>query len=69
MAGTGSSGEITVTIGGEAAQVLGFAPSPQFAGLDQLNVLIPRSLIGRGLVEVRVTVDGLELNAVTIAIL
>ncbi len=70
--GTGIRGfqnSIVVTIGGEAAQVLGFAPSGQFEGLDQLNVLIPRSLIGRAVVEILVTVDGQMLNPVTITIL
>ena len=70
--GTGIRGfqnPIEVTIGGEPVQVLGFAPSGQFEGLDQINVLIPRSLIGRGLVEIQVTVDGQALNVVTIAIL
>jgi hypothetical protein len=32
-------------------------------------VFIPRSLIGRGEVEIQVTVDGLVLNVVTITIL
>ena len=60
---------LAVTIGVEVAQVLGLAPSGQFEGLDQINVLIPRSLIGRGVVEIRVTVDGQVLNTVTITIL
>jgi uncharacterized protein (TIGR03437 family) len=63
------TGQITATIGGVNAQVLGFAPSVQFVGLDQLNLLIPRSLIGAGVVEIQVTVDGLVLNTVTITIL
>ena len=65
----GSQDLIEVTIGGESAQVLGFAPSVQFEGLDQVNVLIPRSLIGRGEVDVQMTVDGQTLNVVTITIL
>lgn len=70
--GTGIRGftdQITATIGGVNAQVLGFAPSGQFAGLDQVNLLVPRSLIGQGVVEVLLVVDGLTLNPVTVTIL
>ncbi|MEZ5396948.1 MAG: hypothetical protein R2724_29775 [Bryobacterales bacterium] len=62
------SGSVEVTIGGVAAQVLGIAPQPQFTGLDQLNVIVPRALIGAGEVEVRVTIDGVTANVVTIVI-
>ena len=65
----GFTGAITATIGGVPAQVLGFAPSGQFEGLDQVNLLIPRSLVGQGEVQVQLTVDGLMLNPVTITIL
>jgi len=37
-------------------------------GLDQVNVLIPRSLIGRGEVDVVLTVDGKPANTVRVAI-
>ena len=70
--GTGIRGfqdKIEVTIGGEPAQIFGFAPSPEFEGLDQLNVGLSRSLIGRGEVEIRVVVDGIPLNVVTVTVL
>ena len=70
--GTGilnSQVSITATIGGEPADVFNFARAAGFEGLDQINIGIPRSLIGRGVVEVRVTVDGIPLNVVTISIL
>jgi uncharacterized protein (TIGR03437 family) len=38
------------------------ARSPQFAGLDQINALIPRNLIGRGRVNVSIAVPGLGLS-------
>ena len=69
--GTGilnSQVSITATIGGEPGEVFAFARAG-FEGLDQINLGIPRSLIGRGVVEVRVTVDGIPLNVVTITIL
>ena len=68
--GTGLRGfqSVAATIGGVAAQVLGVAVQPEFAGLDQANVIIPRSLIGRGEVAVDVTIDGQPLNTVTVSI-
>ena len=69
--GTGIRGgqNIEVRIGGEVAPVLGFAPSPEFVGLDQVNVRIPRSLIGRGAVDIEVLVDGFAANIVQMAVL
>lgn len=66
--GTGVRGASTVevTMNGEPTQVLGFVPQPDFVGLDQINVIIPRSLIGAGEVTVSVTVDGNLANEVTI---
>ena len=68
--GTGFRGfqSVAATIGGVAAQVVGVAIQPEFVGLDQANVIIPRSLMGRGEVQVNVTIDGQALNAVTVAI-
>ena len=37
-------------------------------GLDQLNILLPRSLAGRGEVELSVLVDGQEANKLKAAI-
>ena len=39
-----------------------------FAGLDQVNVTLPRSLAGRGTVEVIVTVDGVSSNVGAITV-
>ena len=59
-----------VTIGGvPMTTIFGPAPSSEFEGLDQLNVLLERVLIGRGLLQVVVTVDGLVANIVEINIL
>lgn len=44
------------------------AAQGQFAGLDQINVRLPRTLIGRGPVFVEVRVDGQPANAVSIAV-
>jgi uncharacterized protein (TIGR03437 family) len=68
--GTGIRGgsDVRVRINGEEAQVLGFAPSQQFVGLDQINVLLSRSLIGTGEVTIEVMVDGVSANSVTMEI-
>lgn len=69
--GTGIRGASTVEVAmnGEAAQVLGFAAQPDFVGLDQINAIIPRSLIGAGEVTIVVTVDGKVANEVTISVM
>ena len=58
----------TAVIGLQAATVLGAAAQSQYAGLDQVNVLIPRTLAGSGEVSLAVTVDGHVSNLVTINI-
>ncbi|MGH9839084.1 MAG: SBBP repeat-containing protein [Blastocatellia bacterium] len=54
-------------IGGTAGAVLYVGPSV-FAGLDQCNVNLPRSLAGRGEVNVAMTVDGRAVNMVRVSI-
>ncbi|HMV47960.1 MAG TPA: hypothetical protein PLD20_17045 [Blastocatellia bacterium] len=71
--GTGVKGAaanaVTATIGGTATPILGFAAAPGFVGLDQINVgPIPRSLIGRGNVDVVLTVGGKPANTVSVNI-
>lgn len=69
--GTGIRGyrnSVQVSIGGQSAPVAGVAAQGQFAGLDQINVRLPRTLIGRGPVFVEVRVDGQPANAVSIAV-
>jgi len=39
-----------------------------YPGLDQVNVLLPATLKGKGTVNVTVTVDGSVSNAVAIAV-
>lgn len=60
---------VTATVGGTATPILGFAAAPGFVGLDQINVgPIPKSLIGRGNVNVVLTVGGKTANTVTVNI-
>jgi uncharacterized protein (TIGR03437 family) len=67
--GASSAAAVKVQVGGMDALVLGEAPQGQFAGLDQVNVLLPGALRGHGDVNVALVVDGNAANIVTIRIL
>lgn len=71
--GTGLRGfsdlaNVKATIGGVNAPIFFTGPAPGYVGLDQVNMLIDRSLIGKGTVDVVLTVDGKVANTVTITI-
>jgi uncharacterized protein (TIGR03437 family) len=59
---------VAVTIGGVAAQVTFADAAPGFTGLDQVNARLSRSLIGRGEVDVVLTVNGKAANTVKLNI-
>lgn len=63
----GTSG-VTVTIAGVAAPASFAGPQGGFAGLDQVDVLLPRSLAGKGNVTIELTANGLASNSVNITI-
>ncbi len=56
----------SVTAGGAALPALYAGPAEGLFGVDQLNVLLPRTLAGRGNIEVGVRVDGKTSNTVVI---
>jgi uncharacterized protein (TIGR03437 family) len=58
---------VTVAVGGVSCPVYFAGAQPQ-PGLDQANVGLPRSLAGRGLVNVVMTADGLTSNTVQVSI-
>ena len=68
--GTGirNAASVAVTVGGENAQVLGVAAQQQYRGLDQVNVVVPRVLTGRGEACVVLSADGKQANTVTVRI-
>ncbi len=71
--GTGVRGRqelsrVTCTIGGVPAQVLYAGAQGQYVGLDQVNVLIPRALAGKGESAVVLSVEAAASNAVTVSI-
>jgi uncharacterized protein (TIGR03437 family) len=73
LSGTGirfrsSLAAVSAKIGEADVQVLYAGAQGYFIGLDQVNVLVPRSLIGRGEVDVTVTVDGKAANTVRVNI-
>ncbi|MGH9802983.1 MAG: hypothetical protein ACRD82_21660, partial [Blastocatellia bacterium] len=59
---------VTVGIGGLGAQVQFAGQQGDFVGLDQINVLLPRALAGRGEVDLALTVDGKAANTVRVGI-
>ena len=59
---------VTAQIGGTDAQVTYAGISPSLIGVDQANIRLPRSLAGRGEIEVRLTADGKTSNGVTLRI-
>jgi uncharacterized protein (TIGR03437 family) len=61
-----SLSNVTAALGGLNSQVLFAGPASGFDGLDQINVRLSRDLIGRGLVDFRLVVDGKAANLVKI---
>ena len=59
----------TVTIGGVPAEVLFYGNAPGFAGLQQINAMLPPSLAGAGRVPVVVTSGGSASNVTYITLL
>jgi uncharacterized protein (TIGR03437 family) len=71
--GTGIRGRsaltaVTASIGGTASEVLFAGPQGLFEGLDQINLRLPRSLAGRGEIEVALVVDGKSANMVQVQV-
>lgn len=57
---------VSVTIGGLPATVGYAGAQGEYAGLDQINVLLPRTLAGRGAVDLLLTADGQAANTVQV---
>lgn len=66
LRGRSSLERVQVRMDGVAVSVEFAGAQGDFAGLDQLNLPLPRSLQGRGEVTINCTVDGQAANAVTI---
>ncbi len=61
-------GAVNAWIGGEPVDVLYVGAQGGFAGLDQINLSLPRTLAGRGEVEVALSIDGKATNTLRIAL-
>jgi uncharacterized protein (TIGR03437 family) len=59
---------VTARVGAQTAATAYAGPQPQFAGLDQVNILIPRALKGAGDVDVTLTFDGKAANTLKVKI-
>ncbi len=71
--GTGLRGytglaNVSATIGTAMAQVLSVGAQGQYAGLDQVNVVVPPSLAGAGEVPIILRIDGQTANVVAISV-
>lgn len=62
--GRSNLNNVSVTLGGLAVETSFAGPQGSLAGLDQLNLRLPRELSGRGEVELALRVDGQLANAV-----
>lgn len=59
---------VTARLGGTDATVTYAGAQNEFAGLDQINLLLPRNLAGRGEVDLVLTADGKTANTVKVSI-
>jgi uncharacterized protein (TIGR03437 family) len=59
---------VSASIGGENGAVSYFGSHAVYPGLDQVNILLPKTLAGRGEVSVFLTADGLPANSVIVNI-
>jgi uncharacterized protein (TIGR03437 family) len=68
--GTGfdSSGNTSVTVGGQSAPIVFADPQGSTPGLDQVNILLPHALAGSGTVPVVFTACGIAANTVHVVI-
>jgi uncharacterized protein (TIGR03437 family) len=68
IVGRPSLANVSAKIGGQNVVVDYAGAQGSFAGLDQVNLELPRSLKGMGTVAISLTVDGKTANALTIAV-
>lgn len=66
--GLGKSTQVNATVGGINVTPAFAGPQGTFTGLDQLNLLLPRTLAGKGKVAMTVTAEGRASNQVNLTI-
>ena len=68
LRGRSSLDAVSLKIGGVSSEVLYAGVTEGFFGLDQINARISRSLIGKGEVDLELTVDGVKANVLKLRI-
>jgi len=66
--GRSSLSNVVATVGNATVAPAYAGAQSQFLGLDQINIPLPKSLAGRGQVNVTITVDGVSSNTATLTI-
>ena len=66
--GRSSLANVTASVGTTEVEVLYAGVQPDYAGLDQVNIRLPRSLQGSGEVVINLNVDGVAANQVKIQV-
>ena len=71
--GAGGAANVSVMVGNRECAVIYAGPqgggsADSYDGLDQVDVLLPRSLVGAGTVDVLLTAAGQTANTVTVDI-
>jgi uncharacterized protein (TIGR03437 family) len=66
--GAGGAGNVSVIVDGKEQQVLFAGDQMQYAGLDQVNVLLSPSLAGHGLMNIVLTAGGVSSNTVSVQV-
>lgn len=66
VGGRGSLSGVSVQVGDFNVPASYAGPQQQYAGLDQVNIALPRDLSGSGVVKVKLTVDGTASNTSTL---
>jgi uncharacterized protein (TIGR03437 family) len=61
-------GAVSARAGGQTVEVQYAGPQNVYEGLDQINLKLPRSLAGAGLVDIELVVDGVPANVVQVRI-
>jgi uncharacterized protein (TIGR03437 family) len=65
--GRSALNKVTAQIAGIPIPVLYAGEQGNFLGEDQINLQLPRTLVGRGVVNISITVDGQIVNQLTVA--
>jgi uncharacterized protein (TIGR03437 family) len=61
-------GNVQASIDGVNVEVQYAGPDPSIPGLDQLRLRVPPDFVGRGLLPLVVTVDGIAANTISVAL-